>query len=428
MHTLDRNTQPAYHPIEKIDILKAVQHQLKNDVPLHIINEGTQDVIRIDFYFTAGSWYQEKPLIAMATNAMLNEGTKNLTSAQIAEKLDFYGAFLQPHAEKHTACISLYTLKKHFPKTIEIVEDIIKNSIFPEKEFDTYIQKRKQQFIVDDTKVEVLARRKFNEILFGSNHPYGQAADLEDFDNLTTEELICFHKKLYAASNCEIIISGKVDDKDIELVDNHFGGNDWNRPTIFEKKTFEIDSSEQKNHIVLKDDAVQSAIRMGKVLFNKLHPDFMGMQILNTIFGGYFGSRLMTNIREDKGYTYGIGSGIISLRDSGYLTIASEVGVDVCKDAVKEIYVEMAKLRDELIPEEELSRVKNYILGQMLHKFDGPFSLADSFWSIHEYHLDYSYFDKYIKTVREITAEDLNKLANKYLKQESILEAIAGKY
>ena len=222
-------------------------------------------------------------------------------------------------------------------------------------------------------------------------------------------------------------MAGKVDDDVLSLLDNHFGGNDWNAITTPSIKDLPIITSANREQLILKEDAMQSAIRIGKVLFNKTHPDFQPLQILNTLFGGYFGSRLMSNIREDKGYTYGIGSGIASLQNSGYFFISTEVGVDVCKDALKEIYFEMNRLREELVPEDELQLVKNYLLGMFLRSVDGPFAMAERFKGIMEYNLNYDYFDRYIATIKEISASQLRSLANSYFDKDSMIELVVGK-
>ncbi len=429
MQTLNRKIQPGFKTIDKIKIIKAEKHLFDNNVSLYTINAGLQDVVKIDFLFSIPMqlWYKNNPLIAPAANLMLQDGTKNLTSVEIAEKLDFYGAFLHLNTNKDYSTVTLFSLNKYLPKTLKIIEDIIKNSVFPQKEFEIFIQKKKQQFIVENEKVKTLASRKFSQVLFGENHPYGKVEQLKDYNNLTTRQLYEFYNSLYVAKNCKIIASGKINKDIIKLFDNCFGRNDWDTQFNIKANNFEIKPSNQKTHLILKDDSLQSAIRIGKPLFNKLHPDYTGMQVLNTVLGGYFGSRLMSNIREDKGYTYGIGSFIASLKNAGYFAIATEVGTDVCKNAIKEIYFEIKKIRNELIPENELNLVKNYILGEMLRIFDGPFSLAESFRSILEYNLDYSYFDKFIDTVKNITSKELNTLANKYLDEDSMLEAIAGK-
>ena len=429
MQTLNRKIQPGFKTIDKIKIIKAEKHLFDNNVSLYTINAGLQDVVKIDFLFSIPMqlWYKNNPLIAPAANLMLQDGTKNLTSVEIAEKLDFYGAFLHLNTNKDYSTVTLFSLNKYLPKTLKIIEDIIKNSVFPQKEFEIFIQKKKQQFIVENEKVKTLASRKFSQVLFVENHPYGKVEQLKDYNNLTTRHLSEYYNSLYVAKNCKIIASGKINKDIIKLFDNCFGRNDWDTQFNIKANNFEIKPSNQKTHLILKDDSLQSAIRIGKPLFNKLHPDYTGMQVLNTVLGGYFGSRLMSNIREDKGYTYGIGSFIASLKNAGYFAIATEVGTDVCKNAIKEIYFEIKKIRNELIPENELNLVKNYILGEMLRIFDGPFSLAESFRSILEYNLDYSYFDKFIDTVKNITSKELNTLANKYLDEDSMLEAIAGK-
>lgn len=429
MQTLNRKTPPKFQSIEEIKIIKAEEHLFDNNVSLYAINAGLQDIVKVDFLFSIPMqlWYKNNTLIAPVTNLMLQEGTKNLTSVEIAEKLDFYGAFLYLNTNKDFSTVTLFSLNKYLPKTLKIIEDIIKNPVFPQKEFEIFIQKKKQQFIVENEKVKTLASRKFSQVLFGENHPYGKVEQLKDYNNLTIRQLYEFYNSLYVAKNCKIIASGKINKDIIKLFDNCFGGNDWESQFNIKSNDFEIKPSNKKTHLILKDDSLQSAIRIGKPLFNKLHPDYIGMQVLNTVLGGYFGSRLMSNIREDKGYTYGIGSFIASLKNAGYFAIATEVGTDVCKNAIKEIYFEIKKIRNEPVPENELNLVKNYILGEMLRIFDGPFALAESFRSILEYNLDYSYFDKFINTVKNITSKELNTLANKYLDEDSMLEAIAGK-
>jgi zinc protease len=424
---LNRKKTPEYHQIKEIPIIRANKHLLSNNMPLYTINAGILDILKIEFLFSAGSWFEPMPLVATTTNVMLNEGTTNLTSEQISETFDYYGAFLQLNTDKDTASIVLFTLKKYLKETLTVVEDIIKNSVFPEKEFEIYINKTKQQFIVERNKVKTLARDKFLESVFGKNHPYGLKISLENFDNVTIDQLIKFYKKTYHANNCQIIVAGKIDDELISYFEKYFGKNDWKRNGRQKSVDIPVTGSKHREHFIKKDNAVQSAIRIGKILFNKLHPDYPGMNVLNTILGGYFGSRLMKNIREEKGYTYGIFSLILSLHNSGYLTIVSEVGIEVCKNTINEIYKEIRTLREKPVPGDELNLVKNYLLGELLRMFDGPFVLADSFRSILEYGLDYDFYTKTIDTVKNITPEEISALARKYLKEDSFTQVVAGR-
>lgn len=424
---LNRKITPEYHQIKEIPIIRAEKHHLSNNVPLYTINAGNLDIIKIEFIFKAGSWFEPMPLVSSATNAMLNEGTANRTSKQIAETFDYYGTFFQLNIDRDTASIVLFTLKKYLSETLTVIEDIIKNSVFPEKEFEVYINKLKQHFIIEKNKVKTLARDKFLESIFGKDHPYGSEISLENFDQVTTTQLVDFYKKFYHAKNCQIIAAGKIDSDLINTLEKFLGKNDWNGNGSFFDRPIPVTRPKQGEYYVKKDKAVQSAIRLGKVLFNKLHPDYPGMLVLNTILGGYFGSRLMKNIREEKGYTYGISSLIISLHHSGYLTIVSEVGADVYKKAIREIYKEIKILREKPVPYDELTLVKNYLLGELLRMFDGPFALADSFRSILEYGLNYDFFNKGIDTVKNITPEEILSLAQKYLNEGSFTQVVAGR-
>ncbi|MDO9185082.1 MAG: pitrilysin family protein [Bacteroidia bacterium] len=427
MQTIDRKRSPAFNTVEKIEIIKASEQRLRNKIPVYSINAGTQELIKIEFLFSAGMYQQEIPLQAATVNTMLEEGTSQLNAAQIADRVDYYGAFLETGVSQDSASVVLYTLNKHLRSTLPVVEQIIKDSVFPQHELDTHIRNKKQTFLVNNQKVANVARKRFTELLFGEKHPYGINVKETDFDVINRSHLNDFYSRFYRSNNCKIIMAGKVDDDVLSLLDNHFGGNDWNSISDLSTKSLPIITTAEREQLILKEDAMQSAIRIGKVMFNKTHPDFQSLQVLNTLFGGYFGSRLMSNIREDKGYTYGIGSGIASLQNSGYFFISTEVGVDVCKDAIKEIYFEMDRLREELVPEDELELVKNYLSGMFLRSVDGPFALAERFKGIMEYGLGYDYFDRYIATIKAISASQLRDLANTYFDKNSMIELVVGK-
>jgi len=425
---LNRNLQPHFKNIEQINIPKPKQIKLDNGVPTYIINAGTQDVIKIDIQFNAGSWYQNKPLIASSVNEMLTEGTKKYTSQQIAEKLDFYGAFIHPQPTKDFANTSLYTLKKYLPETIKILEDIVKNPTFPEEELATFLAKRKQKFQIELEKVTNVARREFNEQLFGKEHPYGTKANLEDYDNVSREDLISFHSSFYNSDNCNILIAGKVNESDIKLINQHFGNGNWNNSKIISSTQLNLPKESKPLVFNEKENATQSAIRLGKIIINKDHADYHKLNVVNTILGGYFGSRLMKTIREEKGYTYGINSVLVSLKNSGYFVILSEVGADVAKPAIEDSLLEIKKLTTELISQEELALVRNYMLGDLIRSFDGAFEIASSLKSIIELGLDFDFYRNEIETIKTITPEEVQQIANQYLQEDTLVKTIVGKY
>lgn len=424
---MDRLIPPDYKTIEKIDIAKAQKSRLENQVPVYIINAGEQDVVKIDFIFQAGNWFEPAPLIAYFTNAMLNEGTLHYTSREIAEKFDFLGSFYQYNVDLDFASISIISLNKHLEETLCLVEEVIKHPAFLENELQILLHKRKQQFLIDAAKVQNLAKFKFSQSLFGKSNPYGRYIVPEDFDHVTTGHLAGFHRTFYCAENCKIIASGKADETVFKSLDAHFGSKSWCSNKAIQLPHIKFDGGQPGQYCIEKKDAVQSAIRIGKVLFNRTHPDFIGMQVLNTVIGGYFGSRLMKNIREEKGYTYGISSLLISLKNSGFWVIVSEIGNKYTFPAISEIYKEIEKLQYEKISSEELYLVKNYLLGDILRMFDGPFSNSESFRSILEYGLNPDYYENVIQTVKNISPEQLQQLAVNYLDKDSLVEVVAGK-
>lgn len=428
MEILDRTKQPEIKSIGKIDMMRPQEYKLDNGIRCFAFNASTQDVVKIQFTFYAGGWHQNDALTAFSTNKMLIEGTRKYTAEEIALSIDYYGACIEQQAEKDMAYISLYTLNKYLKNTIPILEEIIKQPTFPDNELSVFLRNQKQNFLVNAEKVNFIARTKFNEYLFGVTHPYGKNVAAKDFDQLSNNKLKKFYSQYYHASNCFIVISGSVTPQTIKTINNYFGGDDWKQTMKKEKiNTPIISTSKRHQHIIVKEKAIQSSIRIGKILFNKTHEDFHGLLVLNTLLGGYFGSRLMTNIREDKGYTYGINSAIVSLHHSGYFFIATEVGVDVCTKAIEEIFREIKKIRTEKVKSVELDTVINYMLGNFLRSIDGPFAISEKFSSIYEYGMDYEYYENFIKTIKTIKPIRIIELAEKYLHEDSMINLVVGK-
>jgi len=421
---LNRQQAPDFKQVSTINFIHPEKKVLDNGIPVFTIYSGEQDLVRIEFIFDNVNWKSEKPLQAIAVSALINNGTNKLTSKEIAEQIDFYGAFFQTEYVQDQSSVTLYTLNKHLRSVLPIVKDVLSESQFPQPELDIYIQNQKQKLQVNLKKNDILARKEFAHALFG-NTAYGVNIQAEHYDALKREDLVDYFKAAYAPNNCTIIISGKFDEASFNLLNDAFG-KDWEKSNAI-KNSFDFAATAKQTIYTEKPEALQSAIRIGQLAINRKHEDFSGLQILNTVLGGYFGSRLMNNIREDKGYTYGIGSGVSSLQQAGYLFIATEVGADVCAAALTEIYKEIEILKTELIGDEELDLVRNYMLGSMLGSLENVFSHADKFKNIYFAGLDYDYYTRYIEKVKTITAEELLALANKYLITDNFTEVVIGK-
>ncbi len=426
MTIINRLIQPEVNLIDRVALYEPERFSLDNGIPVFQINAGTQEMVKVDFVFQAGSIYQDKLQVSKFTNKLLTEGTKNYSSVEIAEKIDYYGAFLEVSSDKDVAGVTLYTLNKYLEETLEMLQEVIRFPAFPEHELETYKQNRKQQHIINSEKVKFVSRLKFNEMIFGSEHPYGRQFGLDDFEAINQEDLISFHKSRYSSSDCRVIVAGKIPSELIPMLNKFFGTEEWNtNQNSKQLAEFKLVPGERILHVE-KEDALQTAIRIGRPLFNKTHSDYLKLKVVNMVLGGYFGSRLMTNIREDKGYTYGIGSAVVSLHKSGYFFIASEVSGEVAQKAIDEVYHEIRILQDEKIPEAELRLVKNYMMGQMVRSMDGPFALSDNLKGLLEYGLDNSFFTDYINVVNTITTDEIRELAQKYLQIDSLYELRVG--
>lgn len=424
MITLDRTKAPRFNELDELTFIHPTTHFFTNGIKVNVLSGGSQEIVKIDFIFRAGTFHQSKPLVASATNNLLKEGTKNYSAFEIAEGIDQYGAYLQTGIDFDDASITLYTLNIHLKNVLVYFSEVVLQPAFDQNEFDIYINNALEKFKVSMEKVSYVARKESMQQLFGKNHPYGTNASAQDFEKITRKDVVDFHYNFYQLSNCEIIVSGKVNDECIDLL-NHFFGNAKITSTK-EAIVANTKTEEEPNKIYIeKQNSLQSAIRIGKPFPNKLNPDYFGLQILNTILGGYFGSRLMKNIREEKGYTYGIGSGIVSLQKGGFFYISTEVGSAVTKDALMEIYKEIELLKTEKISSEELALVKNYLLGKLLKSCDGPFNMAELFENVHFYGLNYDFYNQYIQKIKSITADELMALANNYL--VDLKETVVGK-
>ncbi|HWY38525.1 MAG TPA: pitrilysin family protein, partial [Bacteroidia bacterium] len=382
---------------------------------------------RIEFVFKAGMFYQDAPLLATTVNSLIENGTSKYTANQISDGIDFYGSFFETSCGQDYSSIALFSLNKHLENTLVFVEEALKDAVYPQEEVTTYLVNKKQKFLVNSQKVDATARRVFSELLFGKKHPYGLKVKAEDYDTTKRADLVSFFKKHYHYANCTIIVAGKLPEDLANILNTHFGKEKWGTASVITKTNMAAQPSAIREHYIEKQDAVQSAIRIGRRLFNKTHPDYFNFQVLNTVLGGYFGSRLMANIREDKGYTYGIGSGLASLVHDGFFYISTEVGSTVTNDALTETYKEIEKLQNDLVSEEELETVRNYILGQFLRSVEGPLALADKFRGIWEYGLGYDYYNRYFEAVKFVNPRELRDLAGKYLKRADLTELVVGK-
>ena len=421
---VERHKAPKIIIPENISIAEAQKKIMSSGMPFFFIKQGLPDLIRLEILFDAGTIKHENPLVPNLTNSMLDEGTKKYKASELADKLDFMATSLSLNVGKHTSSITVHLLEKYFEEVMEPLQEVVLNPSFPENEFGIVHKYEYQNFLIKQEKIEYLASKKFSQVIFGDAHPYGKSLELEHFNSATPEQLKVFHKNFYQPEKALMLLSGQVSDKHFSILNNYFGFDYKESAKGFDYSKIKIIPNKDKVHLVHKPNAVQAALRIGKTTINKTRPDYIKLNIANIVLGGYFGSRLMTNIREDKGYTYGIYSSLGSLFAAGYFLISAETKAESAKLAVKEIKTELKKLRTYLVSEDELKTVRHYMLGSLLENFDGPEANADAFKSVYFYGMGYDYYYKYIEILKTITPEDIRDIADKYLHEDSMYEIV----
>ncbi len=421
-----RKIVPEVHSVDKIDFIEPEYQLLSGGTSLFTLYGGTQEVVKLDFSFKAGNWYENSKLDSMMAASMISEGTHHKTAREIADKIDFYGAQLSAISYYDNSYISLLSLKKHLPNLLPLLAEIIQDASFPEHEFEIARQKRKQRALVDAEKVGLVAQRSFLRMLMGDGHPYAPVSSPEAYDQVTLEGAKSHYGRHYFAANATLFASGDVDQEVKKMIADNFAPR-WGTPFPFKEDQPSIRSSSERRIFIERENANQNAITIGKRVPTQHHPDSAGLKLLTTIFGGYFGSRLMSNLREEKGLTYGIHASVVSFVRDAIFMIHAEVTADKTDEAISEIFHEMQRLCNELVPETELQPLRSFLLGRMLEDFDGPFARSQSFSSLYEAGLEVGYFDKIIHTIKTTTPEQIRELARTYFDPDSMYVVAAGK-
>ena len=424
---LNRKTAPAITDAVKFHLALPSHKKvsLRNGVDVFLVNMGTLDTLMLNVVFYAGNCFESRNGIAAATNFLLKNGTRNRTAYEINEYFEYYGAFLSRHAGHETAELTLHCLNKHTDALLPVLAELIQDSVLPEEELKIYKKNMQQRLEVNLRKNDFVASRLIDAYLFGEQHPYGRYSSIAGYEALNGDQIKEFYTRYYQQGRCMIFVAGLLPDNIIEQLEKNFGGLSFSGSARPDLAVSPIEPALQKKYRILNDpDAVQGAIRIARNFPNRHHPDFQKMLVLNNLFGGFFGSRLMANIREDKGYTYGIHSYLTNLIQESNLMISTEAGKDVSEATIKEVYIEMDRLCNEPVPEDELQITRNFMIGTLLGDLDGPFQVAGRWKSLLLNGLTEDYFYEGVEVIKTVTAKDLQELANKYLKPADFYELV----
>ncbi len=424
MTIIDRTIPPAFKTIETVYFPKLKHVQLDNGQPLYVINVGSQPIVRLEVVFDAGSWYENTLGAASFSVKMLSESTKNYTSAQISEYFEGIGAFTDLGPGLDRANITVYGLAKHLEAILTMLNELLNEATFPEKELNDLKNISLQGLKINLKKNAFIANTKFREQLFGPLHPYGKSQTEDTIEAIDTGKVRQFYQDRISNRPFTVFLSGQVSDNEILLVNKHLGQQ---QPVVYSGSQFDHKITPNTNHLhINKPDAVQTSIRLGGHLFMRQHPDFYKFMVTNEVLGGYFGSRLVKNIREEKGFTYGISSNMALLRNAGYWAISTDVKKEFAQATLDEIQHEIKLLQTELVPVDELQTVQNFMAGEFAGSLNTSFEIADRVRLMVLEGLEPDFYANYISKIRTVTPQQVLETAKQYLNFDDLQQTLVG--
>jgi zinc protease len=424
---LNRLQPPPTFPLTQLVLPTPTVSHLPNGARLHLLAHNAQPVLRLQVVLPAGKRQEPLPGVAQLAARMLTEGTATRTAREIADMVAFYGASLDCEAGPDRATLTLYCLARHLPTLLPLVQEVLAAPSFPEEELRQMQQRIGQNMRVERQKTSYRASEELNRQLFGAESAYGRPFDEESFSQLTVAELRAFHAATYAPASAEIFLSGDVAGV-AEAVATSLG--QWQpaaaSPAVTEAPAAAQDAAAASLVTVPVEGSIQASLRVGRrwpALTEAQTPELL---LLVKVLGGYFGSRLMRNIREDKGFTYGIHASVVAREQAASLVIGTDVNGEQADATRHEIAYELTRLQTEPLGDDELETVKNYTLGKLMGETATVFEQADRYRYVVLHGLRPDYYAELVRRTQAATAEELQELARIYLSPADMLTVVAG--
>ncbi|MEM7660484.1 MAG: pitrilysin family protein [Bacteroidota bacterium] len=423
---LDRSTPPAAGPFQLVPLPEYTTHQLSNGMPVHLLPFGSLEIAEVQTIFFAGKNYQPKIGVAGYMSRNMLEGTAQHNSLEIAQMLDGQGAWLNHLLGEQSLSFRLATLTDRIPRILPLLPEVVFSPSFPASEFESMKDRSLQKLKVNEERTGYVASREFKQLLFGSGHIYGAQLGIPELEALKLEELIAYHEQALLPASCQLSVVGKFDQSQVlDWLEGAFATYQPQTKTTLQPKEMGSALQTTGRHTIEKA-GMQASLRLGYLSVNRSHPDYYALMVLNTLFGGFFGSRLMKNIREEKGYTYGIYSSLVANQHAGFWVIQTDVGNEYVEATISEVKKEMNRLKEERVSEEELKLVKNYLLGKSLSQRESPFQIGDFLRFSIAQGISFAEIDRKFEVIQQITPEMLQYLAQQYLKPDDMLELVVG--
>lgn len=418
---LDRTVAPSFSRSTQFDLIHPEVITLDNGVHLFSVSGGNQKVIKVELLFPAGRWYERNWGAAYFSAQLLSKGTAKKSSFEIAQILDHYGAHLDISPGLDMVSIGLYTLTKNLQPTLALLSEILEQANFPENEIRQMKSVYLQNLKVNSEKTSFLASRLLRKNLYGENYPYGKELDEADVNALTRDMLMSHIAQHFREMT--VIVSGNVTTEALNLVKSTFS-------------TYAFATSVPRGHATViskpfrqiqeKEGSLQASLRTARESVDRMHPDYPAILLLSHVLGGFFGSRLMKNIREEKGLTYGIYASLHTQKHRRYLVIGADVNKENLELTFDEIRKELKRLRTEKIESEELDVARNHFIGSLQSEMTTPFAHADKIKTSFIFNLPDDYYQKLILRLDALSADELMETAGKYFNEETFHEVAVG--
>ena len=423
---IDRSIAPESVDFASFEIKQASSDFLDNGLLVYYLQSGLQNILRLELVFAAGSWFESSKGLSYLSSKMMVEGSKSRTSKEIAECIATYGAFMEIHSGFENVNFTFYLMEKHLANLLPVISDCIFGAVFPEEELLNLKNITTQSLKVNKEKSQFLASAEFRRVLFSETHPYGRQYWEDDIETVSKNKIADFAKEFFALNTLEIFVSGQFTmDSTKQKLNQYFGKTSFGREQNSTIKVIQP-AIEKRESLIKKSESVQSSIRLGCHAIQRNNPDYIPLTIANEILGGYFGSRLMRNIREDKGFTYGIQSSLQTLKNGAYFVISTDVKIENTRETIDEIKKEIQILQSEFVFEKELETVKSYMLGRFMNSINSPFSLMDKFKTLHYSDLDYSFYNDYVQSINNVSSDQIQQMAIQYFDHSKMCQVVVG--
>jgi len=411
------------------DALDVKRQVLDNGLVLLIVERHNLPVVKVSLGINAGNLMEpeEKAGLSSLVASLLTEGTTSRTAEQISESIEFVGGSIGASGGDDYNSASLSVLKKDIDLGFDLLSDVILNPIFPEDKFNKKKERVKGSLKSKEEDPGFLASREFKKALFGS-HPYGRliSGTADSIDNITREDLVEFHSSHYAPENSVMSVVGDVEPEEVEkLIEKYFAK--WTAKKVSKQALPKVEAVRVRETIKIDKDLTQATIKLGHIGVSRDNPDYYSLSVMNYILGGGgFASRLMQNIREEKGLVYDIHSYFRSNRLGGSFQVGLQTKNESANTAIEEILKEIKAIRNIPVTDEELSDAKAFLTGSFPMRIETSSRIANFLVAVEFYGLGVRYIDDYPEYINKVTKEDVTRVASKYLDPEKFILVVVA--